>query len=86
VLDLLGQGTFGQVVKCRKQDTGEIVAVKVVKNRPAYFNQGMFEVHILEVVRYKPPVLISSSLLATMCRVMGWFLTHSPSRAAQLAL
>ena len=51
VLDLLGQGTFGQVVKCRKQDTGEIVAVKVVKNRPAYFNQGMFEVHILEVVR-----------------------------------
>ncbi|ELR13981.1 protein kinase domain containing protein [Acanthamoeba castellanii str. Neff] len=50
VLDLLGQGTFGQVVKCRKQDTGEIVAVKVVKNRPAYFNQGMFEVHILEVL------------------------------------
>jgi len=51
VLDLLGQGTFGQVVKCRRQDTGEMVAVKVVKNQQAYLNQGTFEVHILEVVR-----------------------------------
>eukprot|EP01087_Luapelamoeba_hula_P010710 TRINITY_DN2843_c0_g1_i1.p1 TRINITY_DN2843_c0_g1~~TRINITY_DN2843_c0_g1_i1.p1 ORF type:complete len:1205 (+),score=187.13 TRINITY_DN2843_c0_g1_i1:310-3924(+) len=50
VLDLLGQGTFGQVVKCKKLDTGDVVAVKVVKNRPAYFNQGMFEVNILEVL------------------------------------
>jgi len=50
VLDLLGQGTFGQVVKCKRLDTGELVAVKAVKNRPAYFNQGMFEVHVLELV------------------------------------
>jgi dual specificity protein kinase YAK1 len=57
VVDLLGQGTFGQVVKCKRLDTGDFVAVKVVKNRPAYFNQGMFEIHVLEVVR--PPTSVS---------------------------
>jgi serine/threonine protein kinase len=50
-LDILGQGTFGQVVKCQNMKTHEIVAVKVVKNKPAYFNQSMMEVTILELVR-----------------------------------
>ena len=43
ILDVLGQGTFGQVVKCQNMKTHEIVAVKVVKNKPAYFNQSMME-------------------------------------------
>lgn len=51
ILDILGQGTFGQVVKCQNMKTHEIVAVKVVKNKPAYFNQSMMEVTILEMVR-----------------------------------
>jgi hypothetical protein len=46
----IGQGTFGQVVKCQNMKTHEIVAVKVVKNKPAYFNQSMMEVTILELV------------------------------------
>ncbi|KAL6053128.1 dual specificity protein kinase yak1 [Balamuthia mandrillaris] len=50
VLDLLGQGTFGQVVKCKKLDTGDIVAIKVVRNRLAYTNQGKFELQILELL------------------------------------
>eukprot|EP00177_Eucheuma_denticulatum_P004679 GFKZ01008503.1.p1 GENE.GFKZ01008503.1~~GFKZ01008503.1.p1 ORF type:complete len:813 (+),score=65.76 GFKZ01008503.1:405-2843(+) len=50
VLDLLGTGTFGQVVKCRLQETGEIVAVKVVKNQPAYFNQAWVEINILRIL------------------------------------
>ena len=50
ILDILGQGTFGQVVKCQNMKTHEIVAVKVVKNKPAYFNQSMMEVTILELV------------------------------------
>jgi serine/threonine protein kinase len=54
ILDILGQGTFGQVVKCQNMKTHEIVAVKVVKNKPAYFNQSMMEVTILELVRNKP--------------------------------
>ncbi|EIN11885.1 kinase-like protein [Punctularia strigosozonata HHB-11173 SS5] len=50
ILDILGQGTFGQVVKCQNIKTHEIVAVKVVKNKPAYFNQSMMEVTILELL------------------------------------
>ncbi|BGP48962.1 dual specificity protein kinase yak1 [Rhodotorula kratochvilovae] len=50
ILDVLGQGTFGQVVKCQNMKTHEIVAVKVVKNKPAYFQQSMMEVTILELV------------------------------------
>lgn len=48
VLDILGQGTFGQVVKCQNMITKEIVAVKVIKNKPAYLNQSMMEVSILD--------------------------------------
>ena len=50
ILDIWGQGTFGQVVKCQNMKTHEVVAVKVVKNKPAYFNQSMMEVTILELV------------------------------------
>ncbi|PWN41835.1 kinase-like protein [Ceraceosorus guamensis] len=50
ILDVLGQGTFGQVVKCQNMKTHEIVAVKVIKNKPAYFNQSMMEVTILEML------------------------------------
>lgn len=51
ILDVLGQGTFGQVVKCQNTKTNEILAVKVIKNKPAYFNQSMMEVTILQMVR-----------------------------------
>ncbi|WFD00856.1 dual-specificity kinase [Malassezia yamatoensis] len=50
ILDVLGQGTFGQVVKCQNMSTHEIVAVKVIKNKKAYFNQSMMEVTILETL------------------------------------
>jgi len=52
ILDVLGQGTFGQVVKCQNLKTQEVVAVKVVKNRTAYFNQSMMEVSVLDLVSY----------------------------------
>lgn len=54
ILDVLGQGTFGQVVKCQNLKTQEVVAVKVIKNRTAYFNQSMMEVSVLDLVRYRP--------------------------------
>lgn len=50
ILDILGQGTFGQVVKCQNMRTHEIVAVKVIKNKPAYYKQSIMEVTILENV------------------------------------
>jgi dual specificity protein kinase YAK1 len=56
ILDILGQGTFGQVVKCQNIKTHEVVAVKVVKNKPAYFNQSMMEVTILDLVHPSSPI------------------------------
>lgn len=47
VLEFLGRGTFGQVVKCWKRGTNEIVAVKILKNHPSYARQGQIEVSIL---------------------------------------
>ncbi|XP_048118399.1 homeodomain-interacting protein kinase 3 isoform X2 [Alosa alosa] len=47
VLDFLGRGTFGQVVKCWKRGTSEVVAVKILKNHPSYARQGQIEVSIL---------------------------------------
>ncbi|KAJ8002796.1 hypothetical protein DPEC_G00162690 [Dallia pectoralis] len=47
VLEFLGRGTFGQVVKCWKQGTREVVAVKILKNHPSYARQGQIEVGIL---------------------------------------
>lgn len=47
VLEFLGRGTFGQVVKCWKRGTGEVVAIKILKNHPSYARQGQIEVGIL---------------------------------------
>jgi dual specificity protein kinase YAK1 len=58
ILDVLGQGTFGQVVKCQNLKTGEVVAVKVIKNKTAYFNQSMMEVSVLDLV-YSPPTFVA---------------------------
>lgn len=55
ILDVLGQGTFGQVVKCQNLKTQEVVAVKVIKNRTAYFNQSMMEVSVLDLVPAPSP-------------------------------
>ncbi|OBZ88315.1 Serine/threonine-protein kinase ppk15 [Choanephora cucurbitarum] len=48
VIDLLGQGTFGQVVKCERVSTGELCSVKVIKNKSAYKTQSCMEIEILK--------------------------------------
>lgn len=50
VKEMLGSGTFGQVVKCRVIETGELVSVKIIKNKPAYLKQSLIEVDILKHV------------------------------------
>lgn len=46
--DVLGQGTFGQVFRCVEQDSGAVVAVKVIKNQAAYYHQARVEVGVLQ--------------------------------------
>lgn len=47
VLEFIGRGTFGQVVKCLRKDSGELVAIKILKNHPNYARQGQVEIQIL---------------------------------------
>ena len=47
VLELLGEGTFGQVVKCEDCERHVLRAVKVIKNKPAYYNQALMEIRLL---------------------------------------
>ncbi|KAI8645160.1 kinase-like domain-containing protein [Parasitella parasitica] len=47
IIDILGAGTFGQVAKCKNMTTGELVGVKIIKNKPAYTKQSLIEVDIL---------------------------------------
>ena len=56
VLDVLGQGTFGQVVRCVCDATGGQVAIKVIKNQPAYYQQARMEISILNLLnsQYDP--------------------------------
>uniref|UniRef100_K3WYY3 Protein kinase domain-containing protein n=1 Tax=Globisporangium ultimum (strain ATCC 200006 / CBS 805.95 / DAOM BR144) TaxID=431595 RepID=K3WYY3_GLOUD len=55
VLDLLGQGTFGQVFRCQHAVTKDIVAVKVIRNHPSYYKQAIVEVQVTRMLnrRYR---------------------------------
>jgi dual specificity protein kinase YAK1 len=47
---LLGQGSFGQVLRCVCPETHETFAVKCIKNLPAYTKQAALEKRYLEDV------------------------------------
>jgi len=51
VVDVLGTGTFGQVVKCLHKESNTHVAVKIIKNLSAYFRQAWMEVYILDHIQ-----------------------------------
>jgi dual specificity tyrosine-phosphorylation-regulated kinase 2/3/4 len=53
VLSTLGKGTYGVVARCRDHKTNEEVAIKVIKNRPLYHQQGLSEISILQILREK---------------------------------
>lgn len=46
VVTLLGQGTFAQVFHCIEEKSGGRVAVKIVKNKPAYTRQAAVEIDV----------------------------------------
>ncbi|KAL5767606.1 hypothetical protein ACOSP7_014202 [Xanthoceras sorbifolium] len=53
VKDVLGHGTFGQVARCLDVETNSFVAVKIIKNQPAYYQQALVEVSILTTLNKK---------------------------------
>lgn len=50
IQSLLGQGTSAQVFQCLHVQTGKVVAVKVVKNIPAYTRQAAVEIDVLRAL------------------------------------
>ena len=48
VVDLLGKGSFGQVVRCIDHKTGILVAVKIIRNKKRFHQQALVEVNILQ--------------------------------------
>jgi len=50
VVEKLGSGTFGQVCCCKEYHTGRYCAVKIIKDNPLYFRQGLTELDILKKI------------------------------------
>ncbi|KAI7901912.1 uncharacterized protein BX663DRAFT_512802 [Cokeromyces recurvatus] len=48
VLELMGKGSFGQVLKCFDHRTSQTVAVKIIRNKKRFHTQALVEVKILE--------------------------------------
>lgn len=47
VMDLLGRGSFGQVLRCKDHKTGHWVALKLIRNKRRLQEQALIEVDIL---------------------------------------
>ncbi len=51
IVDLLGKGSFGQVVRCIDHKTGVLVAIKIIRNKKRFHQQALVEVDILKKLR-----------------------------------
>ncbi|KAI9678066.1 MAG: hypothetical protein M1817_006010 [Caeruleum heppii] len=55
IVDILGKGSFGQVVRCVDHKTGGLVAVKIIRNKKRFHQQALVEVNILQLLREWDP-------------------------------
>ena len=51
IVDILGKGSFGQVVRCIDHKTGVLVAIKIIRNKKRFHQQALVEVEILQRLR-----------------------------------
>ncbi|KAK0387263.1 hypothetical protein NLU13_5576 [Sarocladium strictum] len=55
IIDVLGKGSFGQVVRCIDHKLGVLVAVKIIRNKKRFHQQALVEVNILQKLREWDP-------------------------------
>ena len=51
IVDILGKGSFGQVVRCIDHKAGVLVAIKIIRNKKRFHQQALVEVDILQKLR-----------------------------------
>lgn len=51
VVDILGKGSFGQVVRCIDHKNGGLCAVKIIRNKKRFHQQALVEVNILQKLK-----------------------------------
>lgn len=55
VVDVLGKGSFGQVVRCVDHKTGALVAIKIIRNKKRFHQQALIEVNLLTKLKEWDP-------------------------------
>lgn len=65
VIDVLGKGSFGQVVRCIDHCKGSLVAIKIIRNKKRFHQQALVEVNILKKLREWVRFSLSLTLLTT---------------------
>ncbi|KAF2222418.1 hypothetical protein BDZ85DRAFT_127920 [Elsinoe ampelina] len=65
VIDVLGKGSFGQVVRCIDHKEGGLVAVKIIRNKKRFHQQALVEVNILNKLKEWDPDGTHATLTVT---------------------
>ncbi|OMH81015.1 Dual specificity tyrosine-phosphorylation-regulated kinase 2 [Zancudomyces culisetae] len=55
IVQMMGKGSFGQVVKAIDHKTGSSVAVKIIRCKSSFHNQALIEVGVLEFLNKNDP-------------------------------
>lgn len=53
ILDVIGRGSFGQVIRALDHITNKHVAIKIIRNKKRFHHQALVEVRILDHLRKK---------------------------------
>jgi protein kinase len=85
-LDVLGNGGFGTVTKCRDRETGELVAIKKMKQRYASFDECLQLKEVKSLRKIKHPNVVKllqvfreNEYLYLVFELMGKSLYHTSS-------
>ena len=55
ILEHLGRGSFGQVVKVYDYKRKEFSALKIIRNKKKFYNQAIIELKVLKYIRDNDP-------------------------------